>query len=113
MRSAVFAIALIAPAAWAMAGPLIACPALLQVGHKAADFESADVFVGPPEKQVSLVPDLDTSEWRWAARRDEKRYLVCRYRHSKSTITFPIPPSANYCRLGGGPHKNVAECGIR
>lgn len=111
MRLAFLLLVACAPA---MAEPLVACPALLQVGRSVAQFETADVFVGPPEHRASLLPDLETAEWRLelAHVHRESLYLVCRYRDSNSTITIPIPPSATYCRFGGGPHKNVAECGI-
>lgn len=94
----------------------VACPHQQRVGSKIAPLTTADVFQGPPEKQASMIPDLETSEWQLAGyqenskTRGESLYLVCRYKGTKSTVTIRIPESATSCKVVGTRHGTAAEC---
>jgi hypothetical protein len=102
-------------AAWS-ATAKVSCPLTTTANGKPAPLDGISVFEGPPEKLVDLMPDLDTSEWdismnqKYAARRGESMYLVCRYADVAATVTLKIPEGATFCKAEGTKNGTQAWC---
>ena len=85
------------------AGPAVTCPGTTsEAGHVAA-LVDARLYFGPPANLLEQIGDADKGQWQLSLLQTQAKeerthlYLVCRYAHTKSTVTLELPAGARKC----------------